>query len=124
MDYDQSQTSYTLVVQVADQGAVTALTSTCLANIVLTDINDNTPRFVGGDFSVSIDEGVAIGTSLVQIFAEDIDSGTNSAMTFMLIHDAISDPLTHFSLVQTATQDMAVATINTVQLLDRETISR
>ena len=120
LDYDSSQSLYTLIVQVADQGTP-AHSSTCLAQIQLNDINDNTPQFTNGDFTVSITENQASGTSVVLIYAEDADSLANSAMTMTLNHDAVSDPSSHFALVQTASQDTAIGQINTNHILDRET---
>ena len=39
------------------------------------DVNDNTPLFEPASYDSAVYENVTIGTSLLQVFATDIDSG-------------------------------------------------
>ncbi|TRY54109.1 hypothetical protein DNTS_031159, partial [Danionella cerebrum] len=53
--------------------------------IYITDLNDNPPVFESKDYIATISENAVVGTSVLQIWAEDADSGSNSQITFSLI---------------------------------------
>ena len=120
LDYESTKKAYTLVIQVEDQGATIAFSSTCLAVISLVDVNDNIPNFRGNNFSVGILEDQGVGTSVATIYAEDPDSTTYGTMTLTLEHTVISDPGFVFTLVQSSSLNTATAQINTALVLDRE----
>ncbi|XP_071083815.1 cadherin-23-like [Haliotis cracherodii] len=77
LDYE-TKTTYNLVIQAIDRGTPTANSATTLVLITLNDLNDNTPIFTPSNFTVDLDENVAIGTSVATMAASDADSIANS----------------------------------------------
>ena len=53
--------------------------------IRVVDINDNAPTFSDDEYSVTVSEGLGVGSSVIQVEALDSDSGTNAEITFELI---------------------------------------
>ena len=56
--------------------------------IIVTDVNDNPPRFERPVISVSIAETSVVGTSVAQLKATDADDGDNARITYHLVSDA------------------------------------
>ena len=65
---------YSLIVE-ATVGSDRAI---AVVSITLTDYNDNAPRFVSAVYTGSVLENQAVGTSVLQVQAIDIDSGIRS----------------------------------------------
>ena len=59
--------------------------------VIVTDVNDNPPRFDRPVISVSIAETAQIGTSVAQLSASDADEGDNAKITFSLAGGESSD---------------------------------
>lgn len=59
--------------------------------VIVTDVNDNPPRFDRPVISVSIAETAQIGTSVAQLSASDADEGDNAKITFSLAGGDSSD---------------------------------
>lgn len=59
--------------------------------VIVTDVNDNPPRFDRPVISVSIAETAQIGTSVAQLSASDADEGDNAKITFSLAGSDTSD---------------------------------
>ncbi|XP_046644672.1 fat-like cadherin-related tumor suppressor homolog isoform X5 [Daphnia pulicaria] len=59
--------------------------------VIVTDVNDNPPRFDRPVISVSIAETAQIGTSVAQLSANDADEGDNAKITFALAGGESSD---------------------------------
>ena len=59
--------------------------------VIVTDVNDNPPRFDRPVISVSIAETAQIGTSVAQLSANDADEGDNAKITFSLAAGDSSD---------------------------------
>ena len=69
------QTSlYTLRIKAEDNGSPVQ-SSEVLVYFNVKDANDNTPLFEPASYDSAVFENVTVGTSLLQVFATDIDSG-------------------------------------------------
>uniref|UniRef100_A0A3Q3F9R6 FAT atypical cadherin 2 n=1 Tax=Labrus bergylta TaxID=56723 RepID=A0A3Q3F9R6_9LABR len=82
LDYE-SQTMHMLTVRASD--SVTGAFSEASIEIEVEDVNDNAPVFSKVTYSVEIPEGLQIGTSVMQLFASDMDSGRNKELTFQVV---------------------------------------
>lgn len=61
-------------VQAQDYGRP-ALSSTVTVYLNVVDLNDNQPTFESSSYSAELLENVTIGTSVLSVFAQDLDSG-------------------------------------------------
>ncbi|VDL72367.1 unnamed protein product, partial [Nippostrongylus brasiliensis] len=61
------------------------LTSYATLTVTVTDDNDNAPRFVHKDYSVSLPLESKVGTSVVTLLAHDADSGENGVVKYSII---------------------------------------
>ena len=76
-----------LVVAVMDlnfEGSSSLPTSTAVVTIMIGDVNDHVPMFIVTEYNVTIPEGVAIGTFVLQVMATDRDSEVHSELEFEL----------------------------------------
>lgn len=71
------------MIKAEDEGG---LSSTATVNIVVSDINDKNPEFVGEPYEFSVREGLA-GALVGRVKATDSDEGTNALVTYSLPHD-------------------------------------
>lgn len=53
--------------------------------MLVKDINDNTPYFPPGGYSVKISEGAKANSDVISAVAQDPDAGTNSQLVYELI---------------------------------------
>ncbi|XP_077064211.1 protocadherin Fat 4 [Siphateles boraxobius] len=53
--------------------------------VYVTDLNDNPPLFTSRDFIATISENALIGTSVLQVWAKDADTGIHSQIKYSLI---------------------------------------
>ena len=83
LDYEVV-TSYEIPI-VARDGASLPLSSTALLVVNVSDLNDNSPVFSQELYFVSIPENQTVGLSVLQVVADDQDSGTNAAVTYRII---------------------------------------
>lgn len=56
----------------------------CVVNIILTDYNDNDPKFRSTEYKLSIPSDVPRGTSIVRVLASDCDEGANADISYTL----------------------------------------
>ncbi|XP_067312718.1 protocadherin Fat 1 [Pseudorasbora parva] len=114
LDYE-AHPAYRLSVQVTD--CLTGANSDVFVDIILEDVNDNTPKFEAAGYNISISESVVIGTSVLQVVAMDSDTGSNAVLFYQLNEKdgATSD---HFRI------DVESGVIWTAGLLDHETQSQ
>lgn len=77
---------YKLVVEAKD---ITEpfYSATCEVVIIVEDVNDNPPLFFKPQYSKTISELTAIGTSLLNVTATDKDSGSNGEIVYSLSKD-------------------------------------
>ncbi|KYO28522.1 hypothetical protein Y1Q_0005325 [Alligator mississippiensis] len=113
LDYEKQQ-FYNLTVRAKDKGRPVSLSSVSFVEVEVVDVNENlyTPYFP--DFAVigSVKENSRIGTSVLQVVAQDEDSGRDGEIQYS-IRDGSG--LGRFSI------DEETGVIYTADVLDRET---
>lgn len=81
---DREQTpSYRLNVS-AEDGGQPPLRGYLLVNVTLSDANDNPPMFDQSAYTVSLDEGAAAGSRVLEVRATDADIGDNARLSYHL----------------------------------------
>ncbi|KAG3263516.1 cadherin 22 [Ictidomys tridecemlineatus] len=81
----ESQERYEVVIQATDMaGQLGGLSGSTTVTIVVTDVNDNPPRFPQKLYQFSIQESAPVGTAVGRVKAEDSDVGENTDMTYHL----------------------------------------
>ncbi|XP_072540911.1 cadherin-22 [Salminus brasiliensis] len=81
----ETQDRYELVVKATDMaGQMGGLSGSTTVTIVITDVNDNPPRFPQKMYQFSVSEGAAIGTSVGRVIATDADMGENTDMSYLI----------------------------------------
>lgn len=113
IDYE-TNSFFTLIVQAAD-GGTPSLSTQCLVEITIVDLNDNTPTFVPVIYSETLSEDAVIGTTVTTVTAADADSVSNNNNVFEYSITTVSAPFT---------VDANTGVIVTNALLDRETTAR
>uniref|UniRef100_A0A8C5P6Y2 FAT atypical cadherin 1 n=1 Tax=Leptobrachium leishanense TaxID=445787 RepID=A0A8C5P6Y2_9ANUR len=56
----------------------------CTVNVILTDYNDNDPRFRFAEYKVSISSNVPRGSTVVKVGASDCDEGANADISYTI----------------------------------------
>ncbi|KAM9860155.1 cadherin EGF LAG seven-pass G-type receptor 2 [Aulostomus maculatus] len=112
LDYED-QVSYTLAITARDNG-IPQKSDTTYLEILVNDVNDNSPRFLRDHYVGSVMEDVPVFTSVVQISATDRDSGLNGRVfyTFQGGEDGDGD----FIIESTS------GIVRTLRRLDRENV--
>ncbi|KAM9482404.1 cadherin-22 [Clarias gariepinus] len=81
----ETQDRYELVVKATDMaGQMGGLSGSTTVTIVITDVNDNPPRFPQKMCQFSVPEGMAVGTSVGRVMATDADMGENTDMSYLI----------------------------------------
>ncbi|MCL4137791.1 UNVERIFIED_CONTAM: hypothetical protein GTU68_008333, partial [Idotea baltica] len=83
LDYDLIQ-EYRLNITAHDL-AFEPLHATAVLTVLLTDVNDNPPRFERDEYSAYIPENSEVGTSVFHLNATDIDSAQNAVIQFSIV---------------------------------------
>lgn len=83
LDFEKVQTHYLLII--AKDGAWQSKTATINITINVTDVNDHPPVFTSTEYKASISENSRIGSSVIQIAANDADSGRNAEVIYTII---------------------------------------
>ncbi|CAI4227916.1 unnamed protein product [Auanema sp. JU1783] len=109
----ESQESYTLTV-VASDGALPPLNSSTQVEVIVDDVNDNSPQFSAASYEASISEDIAVGTSFMQISAVDSDVGNNGIVDYYMNDSDATVMLDLFRLDRTS------GTLRVSGKLDRE----
>lgn len=76
--------NYTLTVVATDQGTPPLIAERSF-NLLVTDTNDNAPRFERDEYETSVLEVADPGTEVLQVTAVDKDQGTNSQVVYALV---------------------------------------
>ncbi|XP_043223379.1 protein dachsous-like [Amphibalanus amphitrite] len=76
--------NYTLTVRATDQGTP-PLVATRSFDLLVTDTNDNAPRFEKAEYHTSVLEVADPGTEVLQVTALDSDEGSNSRVHYSLL---------------------------------------
>ncbi|KAK6636218.1 hypothetical protein RUM43_009876 [Polyplax serrata] len=74
---------YKIRVIAKDQG-LPPQSSTALVHVFVEDVNDNSPEFYPLKYFAPIPEDVSVGTSVLQVFAHDIDEGKNAELRYAI----------------------------------------
>lgn len=61
----------------------------CTVKIILTDENDNPPRFKASEYTVSIQSNISKDSPVIQVLAYDADEGQNADVTYSV--DSVED---------------------------------
>ncbi|XP_063314156.1 protocadherin Fat 1 isoform X2 [Pelobates fuscus] len=56
----------------------------CTVNVILTDDNDNDPRFRSAEYKVSIASNIPRGSTVVKVVASDCDEGANADISYSI----------------------------------------
>ncbi|KAM4650079.1 cadherin-22 [Amazona ochrocephala] len=81
----ETQDRYEVVIRATDMaGQLGGLSGSTTVTIVVTDVNDNPPRFPQKMYQFSIVETAPVGTAIGRVKAEDSDIGENTDMTYQV----------------------------------------
>ncbi|XP_077458349.1 cadherin 22 [Stigmatopora argus] len=81
----ETQDRYELVVKATDMaGQLGGLSGSTTVTIVITDVNDNPPRFPQKMYQFTVSEGAAVGTPVGRVIASDADMGDNTDMSYLI----------------------------------------
>jgi protocadherin-16/23 len=95
LDYEITS-SYSLVIKAYDGGTPPKF-GTMRVNITIVDANDNQPIFNQSSYSAKIAENATVGTSVLQVFATDRDTGPNGELLYRIDRHR-SDPDEQFDI--------------------------
>ncbi|KAM9329220.1 protocadherin Fat 1 [Gastrophryne carolinensis] len=56
----------------------------CIVNIILTDFNDNDPKFRASEYKLSVASDIPRGTNIVRVLASDTDEGANADISYSI----------------------------------------
>ncbi|XP_019645840.1 PREDICTED: protocadherin Fat 4-like [Branchiostoma belcheri] len=110
----ETVSSYTFLVTVRDRGTP-QFSDQATVTVSVLDLNDNTPNFTQPSYSVTIEENLSQGTSILTVSATDEDSGTNADITYS-ISSSSTLGLQFYSIDATSGQ------ISVKEANDRETL--
>ncbi|XP_073463897.1 protocadherin Fat 1 isoform X4 [Aquarana catesbeiana] len=79
----ESHPAYKLRVRATD--SVSGAHAEVFVDVIVEDVNDNSPRFKQTTYSATLSEASVIGTSVVQVKATDADSGQNKAISYHIV---------------------------------------
>ena len=82
LDYEITE-QYTLIVRVSDGGSPPRTQSVTI-NIAVGPSNEFTPVVANNSYTLSIVEGISIGSTILQTMASDEDNGVDGELTFSL----------------------------------------
>ncbi|XP_076832194.1 protocadherin Fat 4 isoform X2 [Brachyhypopomus gauderio] len=108
LDFEKVTIDHVLIV--AKDGGWYSKTGKIIVTINVTDVNDNPPVFTSPEYIAFILENSVIGSSVIQLIANDEDSGSHAQITYQLL----SGHTESFSL------DSRNGTITTLEIIDFE----
>lgn len=112
LDYERRR-EYLLTVQAVD-GGDPPLSDLAAINVTVVDGNDNAPRFARAEYAARVREDAPPGTRVLQLIADDADSGLNGRVTYSI---ARGDPAGRFGI------DADTGHVALVTVLDREALA-
>lgn len=84
LDYEQ-QKSFNLVVEAHDHGGRRGVTS---VEVLIRDLNDNSPQFSQATYRASLLHTVLPGTLVTRVSAFDVDAGLNGVVSYSILQGA------------------------------------
>ncbi|XP_062556294.1 fat-like cadherin-related tumor suppressor homolog isoform X3 [Armigeres subalbatus] len=112
VDYERAK-DYFLTIQAVD-GGIPPLSNLATLNISVADCNDNPPQFTANAYTATIREDAQKGDKMLQIRANDMDSGENSRVSYRIER---GDRMGQFAIEEDT------GYISVAGTLDRESIS-
>nr|XP_055052836.1 protocadherin Fat 4 isoform X1 [Misgurnus anguillicaudatus] len=76
--------SYRFFVFVTDGHPTRMLSSSAAVSVTVEDVNDHTPAFLYGPYVANVPSGIAKGSVVCTVMAEDADDGLNAKLNFSL----------------------------------------
>lgn len=110
IDYEQDKL-FTSIVTVRVFG--TNLTASTRLKIMITDVNDNAPRFDSSHVTIHLNESVPLGFEVLRVRAVDKDSKENGIVVY-----SFKDPSMHFKI------DPNTGVIRTISPIDYEVLKQ
>ncbi|XP_026738536.1 fat-like cadherin-related tumor suppressor homolog [Trichoplusia ni] len=110
LDYERRK-EYLLTVQAID-GGTPPLSDLATVNVSVSDGNDNAPLFSQASYGARVREDAALGVRVLQVLADDADSGANGRVTYSI---ARGDRDSRFAI------DPDTGYVSVAAPLDRET---
>ncbi|XP_072006240.1 protocadherin gamma-B5-like [Engystomops pustulosus] len=92
----ETQDKHELILTASD-GGNPVQTGTALINIIINDINDNSPVFTQDVYKVSVRENIPVNSTILQVSASDEDEGVNGKIIYS-IRTTASDILQTFNI--------------------------
>ncbi len=89
-------TMYSLTISLSD--GVNAASLPASVTIHVTDENDNKPTFQQNNYKAYMYENSTIGSFVVTVKADDIDMGSNAALTYSILYTGLNDSSQFFSI--------------------------
>ncbi|CAJ0938572.1 unnamed protein product [Ranitomeya imitator] len=83
----ETQNKHELILTASD-GGNPVQTGTALINIIINDINDNSPVFTQDVYKVSVRENIPVNSTILQVSASDEDEGVNAQITYSFSNTA------------------------------------
>ncbi|XP_028038053.1 cadherin-86C [Bombyx mandarina] len=84
LDYE-ARKSVIFQITAQELGPATNLSATANVTVYLNDVNDNPPVFLAQSYDVELPENVTAGTRVVQVAADDVDTGAFGKIQFTAI---------------------------------------
>lgn len=119
LDHEVIKGFYFKIIATAQLTKLNSVSSVDVEVKVL-DLNDNKPAFEASSYTTTIMEGMTVGTKIIQIKAQDPDSGANGQVTYSL-GSLIQSEEASESLARTFSIDSNTGWIFTRKELDHET---
>ncbi|XP_070773757.1 protocadherin-16 [Enoplosus armatus] len=114
----ESEPAPSVTVVATDSGRP-PLSSTAKVDIVLQDVNDNTPVFSSNFYNASIKENTPAGTCFLEVSATDEDRGSFGAISYTLGSGSGSTVPTHFTIDKETGQLCTRTTLDRDEGLDK-----
>lgn len=122
LDYDSVQ-NYFILVEAHDSGHPPRMAVT-LVNITLTDVNDNSPKFVHRYFEVNMSEASTLETQVVYLSTIDRDSKQHAQISFRISRGNVNNTFkvtdegvvilqSHLDREKVSTYNLTIDAINT-----------
>jgi len=111
----EAASSYTITVYAKDKGSPSLKSQPFILVVSVSDANDNAPSFTKSYNNESISEGSSVGVEVFQVFATDLDIGSNAEIVYSIGSGNIGNV---FGI------DNDTGVVSVKSQLDRETLGR
>lgn len=81
----EAMPKYTLRIEAKDKGKPTSLSTTIVVQVVVSDQNDNSPKFAEDPYNCEIDENSATNSRVCSVLATDSDANGNGDVVYELV---------------------------------------